>query len=166
MEDFLAKIDFKKILQYAVYTVVLLIFQNMLLSQIRPLGVCCMFLPAAVTAVALFESSMFSTVFAIILGIFADMAFRENTVLFTILFPALSFTTGFVAQFFINRRFFAYMGAAILGFFVTGTVQMLAAVALDEGLWSPVMLRTMLLQALWSIPFAVSAYYPPAEWIE
>lgn len=166
IKEIVSHINFKRLLQYALYMFLALITQNMLLTQLRPLGVCPMVLPAVAVAVGMFEGASFGSVFSLILGIFADMAFKENTVLFTILFPALSFAAGFVAQFFINRRFFAYMGAAILGFFVTGAVQMLATVALDEGLWSPLMLKTLVLQALWSIPFAVPAYYPPAEWIE
>ena len=143
-----------------------LITQNMLLTQLRPLGVCPLVLPAVAVAVGMFEGATFGSVFSLIMGIFADMAFRENTVMFTILFPSLAFAAGFVAQFFINRLFFAYMGAALIGFLVTGAVQMLHTVAVDEGLWSPLMLVTVLLQTLWSLPFAVPAYYPPAKWIE
>ena len=98
------------------------------------------------------------------MGFFADMAFIENTTTFTILFPALAFASGFVAQFFINRRFFAYMGAAFVGLLATGIVQMLKTSALDA--FAPVMLVTVFLQTLWSMPPAVLAYYPPAEWIE
>lgn len=166
VKEFFSHINFKRLLQYALYMFLALITQNMLLTQLRPLGVCPMVLPAVAVAVGMFEGASFGSVFSLLMGIFADMAFKENTVMFTILFPALSFTAGFVAQFFINRRFFAYMGASVIGFLVTGTVQMLSTVALDEGLWSPVMLSTMLLQTLWSVPFAVPAYYPPAEWIE
>ena len=166
IKEILSHINIKRLLQYALYMFLALITQNMLLTQLRPLGVCPMVLPAVAVAVGMFAGASFGSVFSLIMGIFADMAFKENTVLFTILFPSLAFAAGFVAQFFINRRFFAYMGAAVLGFFVTGTVQMLATVALDEGQWSPVMVVTVLLQTLWSIPFAVPAYYPPAEWIE
>ena len=166
VKELFSHINVKRLLQYALYMFLALITQNMLLTQLRPLGVCPMVLPAAAVAVGMFEGASFGSVFSLLMGIFVDMAFKENTVMFTILFPTLSFAAGFVAQFFINRRFFAYMGAAILGFFVTAAVQMLATVALDEGLWSPVMFRTLLLQVLWSIPFAVPAYYPPAEWIE
>ena len=166
VKELFSHINVKRLLQYALYMFLALITQNMLLTQLRPLGVCPMVLPAAAVAVGMFEGASFGSVFSLLMGIFADMAFKENTVMFTILFPALAFAAGFVAQFFINRRFFAYMGAAILGFFVTGVVQMLATIALDEGQWSPLMLKTLVLQALWSIPFAVPAYYPPAEWIE
>ena len=92
------------------------------------------------------------------------MAFIENTITFTVLFPVLSFATGFVSQFFINRRFFAFMGATLAALLITGVVQMLKTAALD--VWAGSMITTVLLQTLWSLPPAVLAYFPPAEWIE
>ena len=161
MKDFLVKIDIKKLVQYAVYTLVILIFQNMLLSQFRPLGVCCMFLPAAVTAVAMFEGSVFSAVFAIVLGIFADMAFIENTVTFTIAFPAIAFGIGFVSRFFINRQFMAYMIAAFFSLAAVAVIQILKTSAAD--VWSVSMIPTAILQVLWSLPPAALVYFWPAS---
>lgn len=154
----------KRLLQYALYMFLSLVAQNMLFTELRPLGVCPMVLPAVAVAVGMFEGATWGAVFSLIMGIFADMAFIENTITFTVLFPALSFVTGFVAQFFINRRFFAYMVASLFALIVTGVVQMLKTAALDT--WSATMLVTVLLQTLWSLPFAVLAYYPAAEWIE
>lgn len=154
----------KRLLQYALYMFLSLMAQNMLFTELRPLGVCPMVLPAVAVAVGMFEGATWGAVFSLIMGIFADMAFIENTVTFTVLFPALSFVTGFVAQFFINRRFFAYMGATLIALLATGIVQMLKTAALDA--WSATMLVTVLLQTLWSLPPAVLVYYPPAEWID
>ena len=72
--------------------------------------------------------------------------------------------SGFISQFFINRRFFAFMGAALAGLLITGFVQMLHTAATD--VFSLSMIPTALLQTLWSIPLAVLAYLPPARWIE
>ena len=99
--------------------------------------------------------------FSLVLGIFADMAFVENTIFFTLAFPAISFASAFVSNFFINRRFFAYMGAAILGLLITAGGQLLKTAASDT--FSMVMVTTALLQTAWSIPFAVLAYFPPAR---
>lgn len=164
VKDFFSAKNIKRLLKYALYMFLALITQNMLFTQIRPLGVCPLVLPAVAVAVGMFEGATFGAVFSLILGFFADMAFIENTTTFTILFPALAFASGFVAQFFINRRFFAYMGAAFVGLLATGIVQMLKTSAMDA--FAPVMLVTVFLQTLWSMPPAVLAYYPPAEWIE
>lgn len=164
VKDFFSAKNIKRLLKYALYMFLALITQNMLFTQIRPLGVCPLVLPAVAVAVGMFEGAAFGAVFSLIMGFFADMAFIENTTTFTILFPALAFASGFVAQFFINRRFFAYMGAAFVGLLATGIVQMLKTSAMDA--FAPVMLVTVFLQTLWSMPPAVLAYYPPAEWIE
>lgn len=164
MKEFFSQLYIRRILKYLLYMFVALLTQNMLLTRFRPLGVCPMILPAVCTAVGMFEGSTWGAVFSLILGIFADMAFVENTVLFTILFPALAFAAGFVSQFFINRRFFAYMGLAFLALAVTAAAQMIVTAAGDA--FSLSMLPTAALQTLWSLPAAAPAYYPPAHWID
>ena len=164
MKEILKKINIKRLLQYWLFMFLSLVAQNMLFTQLRPMGVCPLVLPAVAVAVGMFEGAVWGAVFSLVLGYFADMAFIENAIAFTVLFPALSFLAGFVAQFFINRRFFAYMGAAFIGILATGIFQMLKTVAMD--VWSGSMITTVILQTLWSLPFAALAYFPAAEWIE
>lgn len=161
--EILSRIKVRRLLRYALYLFLALMTQNMLFTQLRIAGVCPMILPAVAVAVGMFEGASWGALFSLIMGVFADMAFVENTILFTLLFPALAFASGFISTFFINRRFFAFMGAALLGLLITGLVQMMRTVAVDT--FSAVMFRTVILQTLWSLPFATLAYLPPARWI-
>lgn len=169
LKKLLGKIDFKKInlrriLLYLLYPFLTMVLQNMVLTHIRPLGVCPFVLPAAVAAVGMFEGSAWGAVFGLVMGIYADMAYVDTTVGFTLLFPALAFGAGFVAQFFINRRFIGYMAVAAAALLITGLMQMLWVLVSDS--WSASMLSTALLQTLWSLPLAALFYFPPARWID
>lgn len=164
MKDILARIKIKRLLKYALYLFLALVVQDMLFTQVRIFGICPMVLPAVAVAVGMFEGASFGAIFALVMGIFADMAYIENTVTFTLLFPALAFASAFVAQFFVNRRFFAFMGVAFAALLVTALIQMMKAFAV--GGWTWAFVPTVLLQTLWSIPPAALAYFPPAKWIE
>ena len=164
LKEIWSKINPRRVLLYGIYLFLALVLQTMVLTYIRPLGVCPFVLPAAAVAVGMFEGGVWGAVFGLVLGIFTDMVFVESTVTFTLLFPALAFATGFISQFFVNRRFPGFMLAAAAALLITALVQMLKVWAADTG--SPVMIGTVLLQTLWSLPPAALAYFPPARWIE
>ena len=160
----LKKIDLRRLLLYLLYLFVTLVLQNMVLTHIRPAGVCPFILPAAIVAVGMFEGSAWGAVFGLVMGIYADMAFVDTTIGFSLLFPALAFGAGFVAQFFINRRFVGYFVVAAAALLITSLMQMLWVLLGDR--WDPSMLTTALLQTLWSLPLAALLYFPPARWID
>ena len=85
MNDILEKLDLTRLLRYALFMLLTLMFQNMVLSHIRPLGVCPLVLPAAAAAVGMFEGATFGPVFSLVMGYFADMSFVENRIFFLLL---------------------------------------------------------------------------------
>lgn len=151
-------------LRYALFMLLTLMAQNMILSHFRLFGSCPMVLPAVAVAVGMFEGATLGPLFSLIMGIFADMSFVEHTIFFALVLPALSFAAAFVSQFFINRHFFAFMGITLAALFITAVLQMLKTLAGDT--WSGAMLSTVIVQTLWSLPFSAVAYFPPAKWIK
>ena len=162
MGEFLEKIDLNRILRYALFMLLTLMTQNMVLSHIRPLDVCPLVLPAAAAAVGMFEGATFGPVFSLIMGYLADMSFVENRIFFLLLLPVLSLMAAFVSQFFINRRFFAFMGLALLSLLITSALQIVKTMANDS--WSTQLLLVGIFQTLWSLPFSALAYFLPAKW--
>ena len=162
MKDLLEKINLNKVVKYTLFMFLTLMAQNMVLSHIRPLGVCPLILPAAAAAAGMFEGATWGPVFSLFMGYFADMSFVENSIFFLVLLPLLSLLSAFVSQFFINRRFFAFMGLSLLSLVITSGLQILKTMALDA--WSTQLLLVGILQTLWSLPFSALAYFLPAKW--
>jgi len=161
LRNVLKRINLRKIIFYALYIFLALVLQNMLLGQIRILGVSAMVLPAAAVAMGMFEGASWGAVLGLILGFFSDMAYIESTVMFTLVFPCLAFAAGFLTHFFINKRFFAFMGIAIAALAITAGIQGLKILA-AEG-WSMDILYTAVLQFVLSLVPAALAYFPPAK---
>ena len=162
MNDFFEKVDLGRYLRYGLYVFLVLTFQNMLLGNLRIAGVCPLVLPAAAAALGMFEGATFGPVFAVLMGLFADMAFIETKVFYTLLLPALALGSAFVSEFFINRRFFAFMGISFIVLLICGILQMLKTLAAD-GFGSD-MLVVVAVQTLWSLPFSALTYYMPRKW--
>ena len=162
MGELFEKIDLNKVLRYLLFMFLCLMAQNMVLGHIRPFGVRPMLLPAAAAAVGIFEGATWGPLWSLLMGYFADMSFVENRVFFLLLLPALSLLAAFLSQFFINRRFFAFMGVAFLALVITALLQMLKTLAGDA--WSTDMLVVAALQTLLSLPAAALTYPLPAKW--
>ena len=162
MKDLLEKINLNKVVKYTLFMFLTLMAQNMVLSHIQPLGIHPLILPAAAAAAGMFEGATWGPVFSLFMGYFADMSFVENSIFFLVLLPLLSLLSAFVSQFFINRRFFAFMGLSLLSLVITSGLQILKTMALDA--WSTQLLLVGIFQTLWSLPFSALAYFLPARW--
>lgn len=144
---------------YALFILVIMFFQTTLFSRIAPLGVRAMFLPVAVVSVGMFEGGVWGGVFGLFLGILGDIAYTENVVLFTVLFPALGFLSGLVAEYYVNRRFFSFFFVCVTALLITAFCQMFRLLVF-AGAGLPALMRTAVLQTLWSLPFTVPLYFP------
>ena len=163
-KDYLTPRRFKRVLWYGVYLLVVLIVQDMVLTQIRPAGVCAFIQPAAVAAVGMFEGAIPGVVFGLVTGIFTDMFTPHSVITYTVLFPLLAFGVGMLSQFFVNRRFLGFMLLALAALVLTALTQTTIIALKSAGSFSAI--GTAILQTLWSLPFSALVYFPPARWIE
>ena len=143
------------------FVLLLLLFillQDVVLSHIALLGVRAMFLPALVVAVGHFEGGWRGVLFGLLAGIISDLSGTDPRLLFTLLYPVMGFVVGFLSEFLINRRLYAYCFSAVLCLFIAAFAQMfhllMAHPDVSAALW-----RTCILQTLWSVPYIFPAYY-------
>lgn len=153
---------------YGVYLLIVLGVQHLLLAHVAVLDVRAMILPVAVVAVGLFEGGMWGGVFGLFAGLFGDMIFAENTVIFTVLFPVAGFFSGMLAEFVMNKSFMPYFFLSLAALILTAAVQMLRVALIGNLELTAIftaqsflpLLKTAGLQVLWSLPFSVPLYFP------
>lgn len=158
---FLDLIDLKKIrraLLYALCVIVTLGLQDAVFSRVELLGVRAMFVPVIVVAIGLYEGGVWGCMFGLLTGYLCDMSFSANTALFLVLFAVFGFLAGFLAEFLVNRRFMSYFILAAAALFITPVCQIVPLWIFD-GTPLGKLLPTVCLQALWSLPFTVPAYF-------
>lgn len=144
---------------YALFLALLFLVQNLLGAYVAPLGVHAMFIPAAVVCVALFEGGVWGAMFGLVAGYFADMGFAENSVLFTLLFSVIGYFTGVLGKYTLRKAFVTALVLSAGALLLAAFCQMFPFLFFkDTRIW-PV-LKTGLLQVLWSLPFIFVIYYP------
>ena len=152
----------KKLRLALIYVMVLILVQFMqdtVLARFAIFGVKTMFIPAAITAVGFHEGGWRGGLYGLLSGILCDMTYSENTVLFTVLFPALGFASGLAADFMLNRSYLAYLFAAAVSLLVTGCVQMMQVLVRQPGALFYCLL-VVVGQMLISMPIAALLYFP------
>ena len=152
----------KKLRLALIYVMVLMLVQFMqdtVLARFAIFGVKTMFVPAAITAVGFHEGGWRGGLYGLLAGVLCDMTYSENTVMFTVLFPALGFASGLAADFMLNRSYLAYLFAAAVSLLITGGVQMMQVLVRQPGaLFYCLMIAVG--QMLVSMPIAALLYFP------
>ena len=161
----------RRAIVYALMLTVLFILQNLIISRITVWGVHALIVPAAVVAVGLFEDGLWGGIVGLAAGYFSDMA-TGNVVMFTVLLPAAGFFAGVLGKYMLHRGFMSYMTLALLVLALAAFCQMFKYLFLLDGdakafyalylggssAWR--VLRTGLIQTLWSLVWAVPVYFP------
>ena len=157
---FLDLINWKKVRRAVLYLICIVLatwLQTMVLSRAALLGAVPMFLPALVVAIGLCEGGVWGCVLGMAAGFYCDLCCADYTVLFLILFAVFGFGAGLLSEFFINRSFISYLLLAVAALLITALVQAVPLWIFRDAVPGP-LLRTALLQTLWSLPFAALLY--------
>lgn len=147
----------RRVLLYLAYILVAQFLQDTFFSSIYLFGVNMCFMPAAVVAIGAFEGGVWGAAMGLICGFLCDISY-SNVALFTVVFPVLGFFAGVLTRWFVNASFFAYMIMCAAAFAVTAGGQMLELFIRGNALLP--MLRTALIQVVWSLPMAAVLYFP------
>lgn len=149
----------RKAVIYSGVVLLTVIIQNLLLANIRILGVAPMIIPAAVVAVGFFEGGVWGAVFGLFTGLVCDMTLNGPLVLMTVLFPVLGFFSGALTIFYVSRNVLPFFCLSSLAMLITAICQAFEFIAFTDTDGLNVLLGVAL-QTLWSLPFVFSLYYP------
>ena len=148
----------RKAILYLVLILVTLWLQTMVFSRLTFWGVKPFFLPALIVAIGLFEGGVWGGMLGLAAGLGCLLSMAGSPVLFLVLLPAFGFLSGMLADFLINRRFYSYLLLAVVALLLTAALQA-APLWIFRGAEPAPLFTVAALQALWSVPFAVPAYY-------
>ena len=149
----------RRAIVYGLMLAVLFVVQELLLRPVTFLGVRAMVVPAAVIGVGLFEGGLWGGLFGLAAGYFGDMGYTEQVVLFTVLFPTFGFFAGVLGKYMLHKGFVSYMVLVLLALSITALCQMFHFLFfVTTNNWA--VLRTGILQILWSLAWAVPVYFP------
>lgn len=144
---------------YIAFLILVQFLQDTVFARFAVFGVKMLFVPASVTAVGFQEGGFRGGLYGLLAGVLCDMTYSENTVLFTVLFPALGFASGLSADFMMNRSYVAYLFSAAGCLLATGCAQMIRVLMVQPS----AVFRCLLIvaaQALVSMPVAALLYFP------
>ncbi len=148
----------RKAILYLLCILVALWLQTMIFSRVALLGAKPFFLPALIVAIGLFEGGVWGGMLGLAAGIGCTLSMSGSPVLFLVLLPVFGFLSGLLADYFINRRFVSCLLLAALALLLTALLQALP-LWIFRGAEPHTLFTVAALQAAWSLPFAVPAYY-------
>lgn len=155
-------IDLTKLRRAVVYGLLLVVIftlQDLLIGRITLRGVHPMLMPAAVVAVGLFDGGLWGGFVGLAAGFFMDMGYPEHVCLFTVLFTAAGFFSGVLGKYLLHKGFISYMALFTVCMAAVTFCQMFRFLFFTDTDTRAV-LRTGLIQFLWSLPWAVPVYFP------
>lgn len=162
----------RRAIVYGLLLAVVLILQNLIVSQVPLFGIRAILIPAVVAGIGLFEGGAWGGFVGLAAGYFADQGYTDHVVLFTVLMPAIGFFAGVLGKYMLHKGFLSYVALALTALIVVAFCQMFRTLFLSgsdaqafraayfSGRFTWIVLRTGLLQTLWSLVLSLPLYLP------
>ena len=148
----------RKAILYLVCIIVTIWLQTMVFSRVVLAGAKPFFIPALIVAIGLYEGGIWGGTLGLAAGLGCTLSMAGSPLLFLVLLPVFGFLSGLLADYLINRRFISYLLLAALALLITALLQALP-LWIFRGAAANTLFSVALLQALWSVPLAVPAYF-------
>ena len=144
---------------HVLYLLLLYLLQAVVFSRLRILGAAPLLLPLAAVGFGLYEGGLHGGLWGLAAGVLCDAAMGDSSVLFTVLCTLAGFLSGFLSEFVLARGFpsFALLGGVTLVLCAGAQSFVLLFFA---GVAPLPLLRTALVQTLYSLLFILPLYYP------
>lgn len=160
---FLDLINFQKLRRVILYCFCILVafwLQFAVFSRIAlPGNVKPLFIPVLVAAIGLWEGGVWGGLFGLAVGAYCDGNFTGGgAATLLLLFTALGFFSGVLADYVINRRFVAFLLLSLCALSLCALCQIFP-LWVFHGAPPAELLPVAGLQTLWSWPFAAPAYF-------
>jgi len=155
-------IDVDKLRRGILYTVIMLItlmVQEMVLSRLSLFAVRALIVPIFPVVVGILQGGWWGMAFGLVSGVLCDCMFAETRVLFTLLMPFLGFMATAAERFLISRKLVAVFSACVCALLFTAAIEIMRMMVLYEASFAA-LIKTGLLQTLYSIPFIFALYFP------
>jgi len=155
-------IDVDKLRRGILYTVIMLItlmVQEMVLSRLSLFAVRALIVPIFPVVVGILQGGWWGMAFGLVSGVLCDCMFAETRVLFTLLMPFLGFMATAAERFLISRKLVAVFTASVCALLFTAAIEIMRMMVLYEASFAA-LIKTGLLQTLYSIPFIFALYFP------
>ena len=133
----------RKAILYLVCIIVTIWLQTMVFSRVALAGAKPFFVPALIVAIGLYEGGVWGGTLGLAAGLGCTLSMAGSPLLFIVLLPVFGFLSGLLAA---------------LALLITALLQALP-LWIFRGAAANTLFSVALLQALWSVPLAIPAYF-------
>lgn len=145
------------LIAHIIFIIIIYIFQSMVFTHIPINGIFPVLLPMAVVGIATFEGSSRGGGYGLLAGMLCDVSFNQPVIVMTVVLTVVGIVVGVLSETIMARGFPTYFLSCIGALILTSFISMFA-LGFFAGVDFSTLIRTGLLQTLYSIIFTLPIY--------